>query len=65
MILRFDRIAMELQPPSDPDPAGAAAVQTSRENRYARKAARRVAWFSRSSSLSSSRFSDSAALDAP
>ena len=27
MILRFDRIAMELPPPSDPDPAGAAAVQ--------------------------------------
>ena len=27
MILRFDRIAVELPPPSDPDPAGAAAVQ--------------------------------------
>jgi len=27
MILRFDRVAMELPPPSDPDPAGAAAVQ--------------------------------------
>ena len=27
MILRFDRIAIELPPPSDPDPAGAAAVQ--------------------------------------
>ena len=27
MILRFDRIATELPPPSDPDPAGAAAVQ--------------------------------------
>src|SRR6187200_2902872 len=27
MILRFDRIAMALPPPSDPDPAGAAAVQ--------------------------------------
>ena len=27
MILRYDRIAMELPPPSDPDPAGAAAVQ--------------------------------------
>jgi len=27
MILRDDRIAMELPPPSDPDPAGAAAVQ--------------------------------------
>ena len=57
MILRFDRIAMELQPPSDPDPAGAAAVQTSSENRYARTGARRAAWSSRSSSPSSSRFS--------
>jgi Mn-containing catalase len=27
MILRYDRIAMELPPPSDPDPAGAATVQ--------------------------------------
>jgi len=27
MILRYDRIAMELPPPSDPDPAGDAAVQ--------------------------------------
>jgi Mn-containing catalase len=27
MILRYDRIAMELPPPSEPDPAGAAAVQ--------------------------------------
>jgi Mn-containing catalase len=27
MILRLDRILMELPPPSDPDPAGAAAVQ--------------------------------------
>jgi Mn-containing catalase len=27
MILRYDRLAMELPPPSDPDPAGAAAVQ--------------------------------------
>jgi Mn-containing catalase len=27
MILRYDRIAMELPPPSDPDPEGAAAVQ--------------------------------------
>jgi hypothetical protein len=27
MILRYDRIAMELPPPSGPDPAGAAAVQ--------------------------------------
>jgi Mn-containing catalase len=27
MILRYDRIAMEIPPPSDPDPAGAAAVQ--------------------------------------
>jgi manganese catalase len=27
MILRYDRIATELPPPSDPDPAGAAAVQ--------------------------------------
>jgi manganese catalase len=27
MILRLDRIAAELPPPSDPDPAGAAAVQ--------------------------------------
>jgi Mn-containing catalase len=27
MILRYDRIAWELPPPSDPDPAGAAAVQ--------------------------------------
>jgi Mn-containing catalase len=27
MILRFDRIAIELPPPSDPDPAAAAAVQ--------------------------------------
>ena len=27
MILRFDRIAAELPPPSDPDPAGANAVQ--------------------------------------
>jgi Mn-containing catalase len=27
MILRYDRIAMELPPPSDPDPAGAAVVQ--------------------------------------
>jgi Mn-containing catalase len=27
MIVRFDRIATELPPPSDPDPAGAAAVQ--------------------------------------
>jgi Mn-containing catalase len=27
MILRYDRIAVELPPPSDPDPAGAAAVQ--------------------------------------
>src|SRR3954454_1356432 len=27
MILRYDRIAMELPPPSDPDPAGAAIVQ--------------------------------------
>jgi Mn-containing catalase len=27
MILRVDRIAIELPPPSDPDPAGAAAVQ--------------------------------------
>ena len=27
MILRFDRLAAELPPPSDPDPAGAAAVQ--------------------------------------
>jgi len=27
MILRFDRIATELPPPSDPDPAGAAVVQ--------------------------------------
>ena len=27
MILRFDRLATELPPPSDPDPAGAAAVQ--------------------------------------
>jgi Mn-containing catalase len=27
MILRFDRIAMELPPPSEPDPAGAATVQ--------------------------------------
>ena len=27
MILRYDRIAMELAPPSDPGPAGAAAVQ--------------------------------------
>ena len=27
MILRLDRIAIELPPPSDPDPAGAAAVQ--------------------------------------
>ena len=27
MILRLDRIATELPPPSDPDPAGAAAVQ--------------------------------------
>jgi Mn-containing catalase len=27
MIRRYDRIAMELPPPSDPDPAGAAAVQ--------------------------------------
>ena len=27
MILRYDRIAMELPPPSDPDPAGAACVQ--------------------------------------
>lgn len=27
MILRFDRIAMELPPPSEPDPAGAASVQ--------------------------------------
>jgi Mn-containing catalase len=27
MILRFDRVATELPPPSDPDPAGAAAVQ--------------------------------------
>jgi Mn-containing catalase len=27
MILRYDRIAMELPPPSDPDPAGAAMVQ--------------------------------------
>jgi Mn-containing catalase len=27
MILRYDRIAMELPPPSDPDPQGAAAVQ--------------------------------------
>ena len=26
MILRFDRIATELPPPSTPDPAGAAAV---------------------------------------
>jgi Mn-containing catalase len=27
MILRYDRVAMELPPPSDPDPAGAAVVQ--------------------------------------
>ena len=27
MIRRIDRIATELPPPSDPDPAGAAAVQ--------------------------------------
>ena len=27
MILRYDRIAMELPPPSDPDPDGARAVQ--------------------------------------
>src|SRR3982751_1330827 len=27
MILRYDRIATELPPPSDPDPAGAAVVQ--------------------------------------
>ena len=27
MILRYDRVAIELPPPSDPDPAGAAAVQ--------------------------------------
>jgi Mn-containing catalase len=27
MILRYDRIAMELPPPSEPDPAGAASVQ--------------------------------------
>src|SRR4026209_2084887 len=27
MILRYDRIAMELPPPSEPDPAGAACVQ--------------------------------------
>ena len=27
MIRRFDRIQIELPPPSDPDPAGAAAVQ--------------------------------------
>jgi Mn-containing catalase len=27
MILRYDRLATELPPPSDPDPAGAAAVQ--------------------------------------
>jgi Mn-containing catalase len=27
MILRYDRIAMELPPPSEPDPAGAAVVQ--------------------------------------
>src|SRR5207253_9639598 len=27
MILRIDRLAIELPPPSDPDPAGAAAVQ--------------------------------------
>ena len=27
MILRYDRVATELPPPSDPDPAGAAAVQ--------------------------------------
>src|SRR4051794_40199529 len=27
MILRYDRIAMELPPPSEPDPAGAATVQ--------------------------------------
>ena len=30
MILRLDRIATELPPPSDPDPAGAAAVQDTR-----------------------------------
>jgi hypothetical protein len=27
MILRLDRLQVELPPPSDPDPAGAAAVQ--------------------------------------
>ena len=27
MILRYDRVAAELPPPSEPDPAGAAAVQ--------------------------------------
>ena len=27
MILRYDRIAMELPPPSEPDPVGAACVQ--------------------------------------
>ncbi len=27
MIRRIDRVATELPPPSDPDPAGAAAVQ--------------------------------------
>ena len=27
MIIRIDRLGVELPPPSDPDPAGAAAVQ--------------------------------------
>ena len=27
MILRYDRVATQLPPPSEPDPAGAAAVQ--------------------------------------
>lgn len=27
MILRYDRVATDLPPPSDPDPDGAAAVQ--------------------------------------
>src|SRR3954452_1976373 len=34
MILRIDRVGTELPPPSDPDPAGAAAVQELMGGRY-------------------------------
>src|SRR3954462_15847564 len=34
MILRIDRLGTELPPPSDPDPAGAAAVQELMGGRY-------------------------------